>query len=885
MSQDSLLALLLEDSSSPQKPRLILKKKPHQPPPTTFVPSPTSSQSTQPFEAIHNVEEDGSDDEDNDDHVHVKGETAAAISARSLTHTNRGDRNERIEKEITFRQHQCITSFERDRVMSMFLDERQVRRFEKSMAMRKENRATYEYTMPSLPTIEKRYPNLHSYQHHGVHWMLQKYTSNELGVILGDEMGLGKTAQVVCFLDALHRGGVVSCDGPSVVVVGVVTLAAWMREFARWAPDLRVVKLHGPALDRAQLLRSKDVASGNYDVLLTSPGMLRSDRSYFTQRIVWRAFVVDEAHGLKSDESKIVTACKKVRSTFRVALSGTPVQNNEEELWTLLGWLYMDYLVPSDDQHRNHIEDLARLVSHVMLRRVKADVGNNLPLKRIETVLLEPTTYQRGLTEFIIGQALRNKDGKDSSEDEGRMPLAGSWAHLRKAALHPLLFDILDAGTQDDDTEESGGEGNMSGSARLEAKGIAINEATLISLSAKMIRLDILLPELRKKNHRVVIFSTLRSMLDVVEAYCELRQYSCFRLDGTVPHVRREVDMLRFNQPDSDVFVYLVTTTAGGVGITLIGADTLILLDPHYNPTVDAQAIDRVHRIGQTKPVTVYRFLCEDSIDTRIMEHATRKEELGKNVLNTDLTAAPQSRSKKKQQQQVLVESIKLTLEDMKTMSVAMQRKHVDTLPTTEDIVRKALEIWISKLRARNGGPSVDCVAFPVSSPILPNSTTKKKLSMKVRANQPQLLPPRACFHCHVNLEEYEECEIRRCDLCFKWYCIECYEDFNSSSTTKSFGGKFFCPRHRCDVCDRTVNQSGGVMFMCSQCPTSYCFDDLDVKYYLGKESLDCRFQVADWPCEQLQQQGGDHPGLGTRKNKVSSVMYIVCDGCQSNFT
>jgi SNF2 family DNA or RNA helicase len=301
-----------------------------------------------------------------------------------------------------------------------------------------------------------------------------------------------------------------------------------------------------------------------------------------------------------------------------VALTGTPIQNNTSELWCLLSFLYQDYIVENEDAS---VESLAKLVHHVMLRRTKVDVASDLPKKKLETVFLEPTPEQQALSQQVCTEGLTKNS------------LSSTCIHLRKIACHPMLIDLLDGEEDAEDKPTTNPDDDLTARGRFIARNMPIDDDNVIGASAKLVRLDMMLPKLREEGHRVVIFSTFRAMLDVVEVFCEMRKYPFVRLDGMTPTAQREIDMHRFNAPTSNLFIYLVTTTAGGVGITLVGADTLILLDPHWNPSVDAQAIDRVHRLGQTRPVMVYRFVQQQSVEMKILETAEKKTELGYAVM------------------------------------------------------------------------------------------------------------------------------------------------------------------------------------------------------------------------------------------------------------
>jgi len=631
-------------------------------------------------------------------------------------------------------------------------------------------------------------------------------------------MGLGKTAQICAFLQMVADSAFYRA--PSVVIVPVVTVASWLRELQRWAPRLKVVKLHGSAAERNRQLGHHDIRSGDFDVLVTTYGILRSEKSFFTQRLVWRCVVVDEAHTIKNESAAITQVCRKLRTIFRVAMTGTPIQNNTQELWCLLSYLYDDLIVENPEAS---VQDLARLVQHVMMRRTKADVASDLPTKRVEEILLESTPEQQELSRVICEHGLLNKN------------LGHTHVHLRKIACHPLLVDLLDAGG-DEGEEDSGKnaavtENRETAQARLQhAVGTdqPLDEALLVGCSAKMLRLDALLTNLRSDGHRVVIFSTFRAMLDVLEVYCELRHLPFVRLDGTVPVARREVDMHRFNSPQSSLFLYLVTTTAGGVGITLTGADTLILFDPHYNPFVDAQAIDRVHRIGQTRPVTIFRFGVQDSVETSILNVASKKTDFATTVM--------------KEKSKVATLTHNLTLNDLENWVAHLSRRKQSC---EGGGMHPRVGTWVSRLLGRQSRAERD--------------------SNSSRCTQRKVLQHDGfCFHCDESATDPDDL---LCTSCTKKYHRDCLD-----LQDKKIRGSFVCPRHSCTACGRTYNSAGGVIFMCFGCPTSYCLDDLDPKYYTeGPTQVPEEAKVR----ESYPEQEAD--GMPIRKN----IMYILCDACR----
>ena len=693
-----------------------------------------------------------------------------------------------------------------------------------------------------LPEVADNYPFLRPYQHRGVQWMFQKYQRGDLGLILGDDMGMGKTAQVCCFLHLINDPKFCKFAAPSIVVAPNVTLANWMRELARWSPTLKVVKYHGSKDHRKQMRSSSFIGQGEYDVMLTTATVLCNDKPYFIDKIHWRCVVVDEAHSIKTSSSQITQTCRKITSPFRVALTGTPVQNHMRELWCLAAFLHCsllqeDLVISDSTEYETSVEAtgveayglsesvsdfLSCFMPYVMLRRTKSETLRDLPRKRIQTVFLEPTPEQRLLCHKICSDAVQRKE------------ITSSYMHLRKVACHPYLIDLLYSGKSqlcsplhDNSVSFSSLSSNIpneslptddSAHMRLHRAGVpAFNLDTLSSPSAKLLKLEALLPSLRDEGHRVVIFSSFRTMLDLVEVLCVLRSYPYCRLDGLTPYSRRDLDMQVFNRPHSSIFAYLVTTTTGGVGISLVGADTAILLDPHFNPTVDEQAIDRIHRLGQTRDVQVYRFLLQDSVEERINVVSSDKSRLGSEVLRDGVEHGVER------------SSYCASIEDLEAMGCKNARKEISSE------VLRCVDKWMQKLRSQSGefdlelnlSESVQDDTGLMEQGIgeMVDDTDGRVIgSKKLRLNCGSLTSRNAfrysstCFICH---EYVSPCDALPCNYCPKNYHLSCIEEIQTVRKP------FSCPRHFCHVCQKSCPASGGVLFLCISCTHSYCFEHL----------------------------------------------------------
>ena len=470
----------------------------------------------------------------------------------------------------------------------------------------------------SQPSILPNHLKLFDYQLEGLNWLI---TLNELGAngILADEMGLGKTIQTISFLAYLIQFK--GIKGPHLIVCPKSVLTMWTEKLQEWLPMLRVAKLQAIAEEREPMVRNI-IQRGLFDVCVTTyEGVMLSLRGL--NQIPWHTLVVDEAQRIKSQEGILCQCLGQVKSEFKLLLTGTPVQNNVSELWSILHFImpslfndvnvFKNYTREVDGdksesegqvdykndlqfsmfgasmdtlKNEEYIQKLHRILAPFILRRSKEDAKLNLPQK-IEKHVYCP------MTSFQIEQ-YKNLLIKDTIFTS-KMSLNNMCMHLRKMSIHPYLFPVLEKMHEDE------------------------NKWDLIKYSGKMIVLDKLLLKLRA-NHRVLLFSQFTSVLDIIEDYLILNGYEYGRIDGSSELADRDETISEFMKEDSQVFILIISTRAGGLGLNLQKADTVIVFDSDWNPQMDIQAIDRAHRIGQTKPVTIYRLITEHSIEEKIME-------------------------------------------------------------------------------------------------------------------------------------------------------------------------------------------------------------------------------------------------------------------------
>ncbi|KAJ3343600.1 hypothetical protein HDU93_007481 [Gonapodya sp. JEL0774] len=474
---------------------------------------------------------------------------------------------------------------------------------------------------PFKPQLEQpRYMvggTLRDYQLMGVNWAVKLWHQNENG-ILADEMGLGKTLQSISVLNYLFHDERVRLYGPFLVVVPLSTIGSWQREFARWAPDINVIVYTGDPLSR-EIIREYEFsfnggkAKGKlkFNVLLTTYEIALKDESVF-RGIQWAYLAVDEAHRLKNQESQLHEALSRFNVTNRLLITGTPLQasvNNVQELLSLVKFLMpgkaaelenINISIADDSDNQSKIREFHRLLTPYMCRRLKKDVEKDLPSKterilRVELAPLQVKYYRSILTRNY--EELIRSSGRPRS-------LLNIVMELKKTSDHAYLIDGADDFN------------NTSKEERLRA---------LVTNSGKMVLLDKLLTRLKEDGHRVLIFSQLVMMLNLLSDYMSLRGFAFQRLDGSIPSEARKRAIESFNAPNSPDFAFLLSTRAGGLGINLETADTVILFDSDWNPQNDLQAMARAHRIGQTKHVNVYRFISKDTIEEDILERAKRK--------------------------------------------------------------------------------------------------------------------------------------------------------------------------------------------------------------------------------------------------------------------
>ncbi|XP_032906021.1 chromodomain-helicase-DNA-binding protein 2 isoform X4 [Amblyraja radiata] len=449
---------------------------------------------------------------------------------------------------------------------------------------------------------------LRDYQLEGVNWLAHSWCKCN-SVILADEMGLGKTIQTISFLSNLFNQ--LTLYGPFLLVVPLSTLSSWQREFEIWEPSMNVVVYIGDVMSRSTI-REYDWTHPQtkrlkFNVLITTYEILLKDKNVLGN-INWAFLGVDEAHRLKNDDSLLYRTLIDFRSNHRMLITGTPLQNSLKELWSLLHFIMPEKFHSWEDFEEEHgkgrengFQSLHRVLEPFLLRRVKKDVEKSLPAKVEQILRVEMSASQKQYYKWILTRNYRalTRGCRGSSSS-----FLNIMMELKKCCNHCYLVKPC----EDNDM--------------LTSLELLHN---LIKSSGKLILLDKLMIRLRERGNRVLIFSQMVRMLDILAEYMTIKHYPFQRLDGSIKGELRKQALDHFNAEASEDFCFLLSTRAGGLGINLASADTVIIFDSDWNPQNDLQAQARAHRIGQKKQVNIYRLVTKGTVEEDIIERAKKK--------------------------------------------------------------------------------------------------------------------------------------------------------------------------------------------------------------------------------------------------------------------
>ncbi|XP_059083286.1 SWI/SNF-related matrix-associated actin-dependent regulator of chromatin subfamily A containing DEAD/H box 1 homolog [Tigriopus californicus] len=528
------------------------------------------------------------------------------------------------------------------------------------------------------------------YQMIGLNWLALMH-KQALNGILADEMGLGKTIQAIGFLAHLKETG---DKGPHLIIVPSSTMENWQKEMETWCPSLKVLNYYGSQDERRHMRLQIVNEETEFDVILTTYNMVISspdDRVLF-RKLEFHYVIFDEAHMLKNMATSRYENLMRVQASRKLLLTGTPLQNNLVELMSLLVFVMPEMFANKKEQlkkmfsifprnqedngrskyEKDRIAHAKRIMKPFFLRRLKSEVLTELPKKTEEVIRVPMLPRQQEIYFNLVSdykeraKAVAEGRAVAGSENSG----VGLLMNLRKAANHPLLIR-----SHYDDTQvkllakilkkqDSGHKEAVEAFIRedlsvltdflihktcLEFRSIENHSLGnhFICESGKFSMLDKLLPDMKERDDRVLIFTQFTMVLDIMEQYLRIRGHKYLRLDGSTPVQERQVMIDKYNQDDS-IFIFILSTKAGGLGINLTSANTVILHDLDFNPYNDKQAEDRCHRVGQTRPVRVIRFLSVDTIEEGIHSIAQEKLRLEQDLTNSGSEDATTKKTVKK---------------------------------------------------------------------------------------------------------------------------------------------------------------------------------------------------------------------------------------------
>ena len=492
---------------------------------------------------------------------------------------------------------------------------------------------------PPLPgTLQAE---LRPYQVEGYRW-LARLSRLGAGACLADDMGLGKTVQSLAVL--LQRAP----DGPALVVAPTSVVANWTDEARRFAPTLNVRVYGGAAARRAELLDGP----APFDLFVTSYGLLQNDAERLAA-VPWHTAVLDEAQAIKNPATKRARAARRLSADFRVVTTGTPIQNNLSDLHSLFGFLNPGLLGSRRKFRQRFAEPVERdgdehararlrgIIAPFVLRRLKSDVLDDLPERTEVTIRVPLSGAEAAMYEALRQRAVEELEaarlGAPSAADGERFQVFAHLTRLRLACCHPRLatrsFNEGESGALAGATAESEPEAVVETMADSDGQPMAASPG-----SSKLETFAAILGELRSGGHRVLVFSQFVKHLKLIEEYLRARHIEYQYLDGGTTAKARRKRIRAFQSGEGEVF--LISLKAGGTGINLTAADYVIHMDPWWNPAVEDQASDRAHRIGQTRPVTIYRLVAEGTIEEQIVDLHHHKRELADRLLEgADATA------------------------------------------------------------------------------------------------------------------------------------------------------------------------------------------------------------------------------------------------------
>ncbi|XP_008417641.1 DNA excision repair protein ERCC-6-like [Poecilia reticulata] len=579
-----------------------------------------------------------------------------------------------------------------------------------------------------LMLFKELYDRLYDYQRDGVSFLFGLYRDGRRGGVLADDMGLGKTIQIISFLSGMYDNDLIK---HTLLVMPTSLITNWVKEFSKWTPGMRVKDFHGAS--KAERTRSLEKVQRRGGVIITTYTMLMNNwqqlASFQGKEFCWDYMILDEAHKIKNSSTKTAKSAYAIPSKNRILLTGTPVQNNLREMWTLFDFACQGTLLGTaktfKSEYENPItrarekdatpgekalgsrmsENLMTLIKPYFLRRTKSEVqkkktggkeansdpdNHQNPQPASGAVMPKLTrkndlivwTYLSAVQEDIYRQFISLDHIKELLMTT-RSPLA-ELNILKKLCDHPRLLSanaIAQLGLDQNPEGEND---------ETDVKSIAnISDETLISESGKLAFLLALLERLREEGHRTLVFAHYRTVLDILQRILGNRGFKLLRLDGTITQITEREKLISRFQTDKRYSVFLLTTQVGGVGITLTAANRVVIYDPSWNPATDAQAVDRAYRIGQTENVVIYRLITCGTVEEKIYRRQVFKDSLIRQ--NTGDTKNPFRYFSRQELKELF------TLEDPRSSSTQLQLQDMHSRQRRTD---PALDQHIAQLYA-----------------------------------------------------------------------------------------------------------------------------------------------------------------------------------------
>ncbi|KDQ50600.1 hypothetical protein JAAARDRAFT_63080 [Jaapia argillacea MUCL 33604] len=719
--------------------------------------------------------------------------------------------------------------------------------------------------------------SMKDYQLHGLSYLVWMY-KNGMNCILGDEMGLGKTLQTLSLLAYVHENSKGPRD-PHLVVCPLSVLPSWLAEAARWVPSFTVIRFHGTQQERARLKEGIRTGEIQFDVCVTTYDSYSVEDGWFKSRR-WTYCVLDEGHKIKNADSAISGKLQGISAMYRLILTGTPVHNNLIELWSLLHWLYPTIFTPTSERQFKDSFDLSRgryslpfltaaqqLLSTVMLRRTKANVEMSVPPREELTVFIPLTESQRFWTLRLLtrlsavdleqifvsnGNKVKKEAGKPihegrqqvlahiqaqattPSKDEHQWKrLMNLLMQLRKVCDHPYLLP------------------------NAEPEPYSIGEH-LVASSSKLIAVDKILSDILPKGERVLIFS---QWTRCVLYFMALRSIPYGRLDGSTTRPRRALDIKLFQQEKSPYQVFLISTKAGGLGINLTKATTVIMCDSDWNPQNDLQAIARAHRIGQTKTVKVYRLICRGSVEDQMLDRIRRKLFLSVKVMGSDNPSGGEHSGMRSEELMDILRKGSsalernndgMDLEEFLDAPINTILEHSRSRETVREAKMKH-EMGVKEKNEEENDEKLLAAAEDEEAALLSGvaqvqsrlfdgrlvqrnnkeiAEEWQELRKRQRTNRTVIIDVKPAQKRQRKKYEHEDwcvyCrdggELVLCSYCPRVFHPQCH------GVTKAHVERLpslTCPQHSCSSCSRNTSDAGGMLFRCQTCTQAFCEDCL----------------------------------------------------------